>query len=120
MQEDKTCPACGGALAYEGRITLGGRVLELYLCLSCGRGELYLPQREREERARARREAAADQAWLQEFQEKVRGGLLSAVPFLCPTCGALRREASCPHCGSVVDLETMEEKRPGRTEGEDG
>ena len=78
-----------------------------------GRGELYLPQEELTRRETEQREEEEDRAWLLGFQEKVKAGEISSQIFVCPTCGYPRRERKCPICGSVVDLETMEETLPG-------
>ena len=87
--------------------------MELHICPKCGRGELYLPQEELERRETERREEEEDRAWLLGFQERVKAGEISSQIFVCPTCGYPRRERKCPVCGSVVDLETMEETCPG-------
>ena len=115
MEQGKKCPVCGGEPVFEREVRLGGAdgtALELWLCPDCGRGELYLPQRELEARARAREEEAGGD-WLRAFQEKVRAGEMTAAPFLCPTCGNLRRDRVCPICGSVMDLGAMEETEAG-------
>ena len=83
--------------------------MELYICPTCGRGELYLPQK-----ALERRKEEEDRAWLRDFQEKVKAGEIAPQLFLCPTCGNPRRDRTCPFCGSVVDLKTMEEICPGK------
>lgn len=77
-------------------------------------GELYLPQKALERRKEARREEEEDRAWLRDFQEKVKAGEIAPQLFLCPTCGNPRRDRTCPFCGSVVDLKTMEEICPGK------
>ena len=87
--------------------------MELHICPKCGKGELYLPQKALERREAERREEEADRAWLLDFQKKVKAGEISARIFICPTGGNLRRDRKCPICGSVVDLETMEETCPG-------
>ena len=76
-------------------------------------GELYLPQEELTRRETEQREEEADRAWLLDFQKRVKAGEISPQLFICPTCGNLRRDRKCPICGSVVDLETMEETLPG-------
>lgn len=88
--------------------------MELHICPTCGKGELYLPQKELERRKEARREEEEDRAWLRDFQEKVKAGEIAPQLFLCPTCGNPRRDRTCPFCDSVVDLKTMEEICPGK------
>lgn len=112
FMEEKKCPACGAALEFEREVSLDGLVLELHLCPDCGRAELCLPQKALE----VREEEASGRTWLREFQEKVKAGEMTAAPFLCPTCGNLRRDRVCPVCGSVMDLGTMEELESGDLE----
>lgn len=126
MEAKKTCPACGGTMEYERVVYLEGGPgpnsdtlpaapgMELYICPTCGRGELYLPQKALERRKEARWEEEEDRAWLRDFQEKVKAGEIAPQLFLCPTCGNPRRDRTCPFCGSVVDLKTMEEICPGK------
>lgn len=119
MDEGKKCPACGAVMEFEREAVLSGDGdgtgvrMELWLCPDCGRGELYLPQDDLERRKREGREEEKNRAWLRAFQEKVRAGEMTAAPFLCPTCGNLRRDRTCPICGSVVDLTAMEELKTG-------
>ena len=128
MEEKKICPACGGAMEFERLVRLEGwsgpngdaltsvTGMELHLCPRCGRGELYLPRQEVERREQERREEEEDRAWLAEFRKKVDSGEIAPQIFICPTCGNPRRDRTCPICGSVVDLKTMEEIRPGDPE----
>lgn len=116
MERSKHCPLCGGGLAFVKEVTLecaplslGGReTVALYLCPVCGRYELYRPAEPAQDEE--------EQSWLRNFQEKVRAGQMAAAPFLCPTCGNLRRDRTCPICGSVVELSSLEELRPGDSE----
>lgn len=124
MGERKVCSACGGEMEYERLVRMESWAgpssdplpafpMELHICAKCGKGELYLPQEELERRETEQREEEEDRAWLLDFQEKVKAGEISSQIFVCPTCGYPRRERKCPICGSVVDLETMEETLPG-------
>ena len=121
----RRCAACGGALGFVMQTNLVGvgifpdnKAVSLYQCRDCLRYEFYPPSPLDEAEDEFDAVEAENRRWLEEFQEKVKAGLITAQPFVCPQCGNLRRDRVCPHCGCMVDLQTMKvvgaPEEPGR------
>ena len=114
---ERHCAACGGELGFIMQTQLAGRQVDrilmtetvwmsVYQCKACQRYEFFPPS-PLDGQSGYDAQEEADRTWLREFQEKVKAGLITAAPFVCPQCGNMRRDRVCSHCGCVMDLKTM-------------